>query len=141
MTALFPQKPLDNPVDEFLMVKPTSRGIISVLYNLISKLQCTSVDAIKSKWEQDLNVKIKDELWNSILAKVHSISMCVRHALIQFKIVHRVHWSRVKLARIYPEVEPTFGRCGSAPGTLLHMYWSCPSLINFWNFWNSSYDV
>ncbi|CAI5657319.1 unnamed protein product [Oreochromis niloticus] len=132
VTAEFPQMPPYNPVDDFLMLKPTSRGIISALYSLISNLQCSSIAAIKSKWEEDLTFHITDELWDSILGQVHNISMCARHTLIQFKIVHRGHWSRDRLAHIYPGVDPACIRCGGAPGTLFHMYWSCPSLSTFW---------
>lgn len=121
VTAQFPQIPPYNPVDDFLMVNPTSRGIISALYSLISNLQWSLVAAIKSKWEGDLAVHITDDLWDSILGQVHNISMCARHSLIQFKIVHWGHWSRDRLAHIYPRVDPACIRCGDAPGTLFHM--------------------
>lgn len=70
----------------FLIVNPASRGIISALHNSISNLKCSSVAAIKSKWEQDLNSHLTKELWDSILGQVHIISLCARHTLIQFKI-------------------------------------------------------
>lgn len=110
MTAQFPKKPLDEPV-VLSLVKPTSRGVISVLYNLISNLQCPSIAAIKLKWEQDLNFTFTNKLWDSILSQVHTTSMCARHALIQFKIFHCAHLSKVKLACIYPDINPMCGKC------------------------------
>lgn len=79
MTMQFPQKPPDNPVDEFLSVKPTSRGVISVLYGLISNLQYTylHIAAIRYKWEQDLNLTFTEELWDSILNQVHTTLVCI----------------------------------------------------------------
>lgn len=132
MTPRFPHEPPDNPIDVFLSVNPTSRGVLSKLYNLISRLHCPSLAAIKTAWEQDLHSTISDDMWDTILDQVHSSSMCARHALLQFKVVHRVHLSKVKLARIYPNVDPICEKCRSAPASLLHMYWSCPSLANFW---------
>lgn len=57
--------------------------------------------------------------------------MCAQHALLQFKVVHRIHMSKTKLARLYPNMEPSCEKCKSAPASLLHMHWTCPSLITF----------
>lgn len=45
-------KPPDNPVDNSLMVTPASRSTTSVLYNVISNFQCSSVAAVQSKWNK-----------------------------------------------------------------------------------------
>ena len=118
MTSQFPNKPPDNPLDAFLSINPTSKGVLSKLYNLILRSHCPSLTAIKTVWEQDLQSPISDYVWDSILDQVHSSSMCARHALLQFKVVHRVHFSKVKLAHIYPNVDPTCDRCTTAPATL-----------------------
>ena len=57
---------------------------------------------------------------------------CLKHGLIQFKIVHRLHYSPEKLAKIYPGTNPVCPRCGHSPAKLGHMFWSCNSLNNFW---------
>jgi len=51
----------------------------------------------------------------------------------QFKIVHRLHWSKDRLSRIKTGIDPTCDRCRQAPATLLHMFWSCPTLCGFWH--------
>lgn len=33
---------------------------------------------------------------------------------------------------MYPGVDPTCDKCKGAPASLYHMYWTCPSLDNFW---------
>ena len=53
--------------------------------------------------------------------------------MLQFKVLHRLHLSKSKLARIYPEVDPTCSRCSQAPATLYHMFWACPKLVQFWS--------
>lgn len=83
-----PHKPLDNPVDAFLSIHPPSKGIMSTLYNLVSKLHCSSVVAIRTVWEQDPNFSFTEELWDLILNQVQSSSMCTHHVLLQFKVIH-----------------------------------------------------
>ena len=89
--------------------------------------------AIRTAWEQDLNYTFTEDVWDSVLDRVHSSSMCSRHALLQFKVVHHIHISKTKLARMYPNVDPTCDKCRGAPASLHHMYLTCPSLSNFWS--------
>ena len=58
--------------------------------------------------------------------------MCLRHAVVQFKVAHRLHWSKARLSWINSDVDPTCDRCIQAPATLLHMFWTCPRLFTFW---------
>ena len=48
-------------------------------------------------------------------------------------MLHRLHLSKSRLARIYPDVDPTCSRCCQAPATLWHMFWVCPKLGQFWS--------
>lgn len=71
-------------------------------------------------------------MWDSVLDWIHSTSMCARHALMQFKVVHRIHISKTKLACMFPDVDSTCDSCKSAHASLFHMYWTCPTLNEFW---------
>ncbi len=37
-----------------------------------------------------------------------------------------------RLSKFPPELDPICDRCRQAPANLLHMFWTCPSLYNFW---------
>ena len=52
--------------------------------------------------------------------------------LIQFKVLHRMHYSKAKLSRIYPDLTDICDRCSQAPADLTHMFWSCPRLVEYW---------
>ncbi len=84
----------------------------------------------RTAWEQDLNFTFTED--TLVFDRTHSSSVCSRHALLQFKVVHRIHISKTKLARMYPDVDTTCDKCKGAPASLYHMYWTCPSLDNFW---------
>ncbi len=69
---------------------------------------------------------------SSFLKQIHRSSICARHGLIQFKVIHRLHWSKQKLSKIFPDVDPSCDRCGQVPALLAHMFWSCPKLSSYW---------
>ncbi len=62
-----------------------------------------------------------------------SCSVNSRHQLIDFKVVHRLHYSNLRLHRIFPSVSPLCDRCQASGGTLSHAFWSCPLLTLFWD--------
>jgi len=129
----FPAIPSENPLDRFLSCNTLAKGSIATLYNLMINLASTSLDNnIKRAWEEDLDRPLSDDTWNCVLKQVHSSSMCARHSLIQFKVVHRAHISKVKLAQMFPGTSPMCNRCQCAEGTLIHMFWTCPKLECYW---------
>ena len=75
---------------------------------------------------------MREDQWEAALDLVHTSSPCARHSLIQLKILLRVHWTRAKLAKIFPDVDPSCPRCKSQPADHIHMFWSCPFLRTFW---------
>ena len=106
--------------------------MISIMYRCILSLRPTSIQNIKNKWEEDLGEEISEDVWEDILHLVHTSSICARHGLIQCKIVHRVHFTKVRLSKIYDSVYPLCDRCRSSPATHAHMFWFCPSLRRYW---------
>lgn len=86
----------------------------------------------KIKWEEDLGEEISEELWDVILRRVHSSSICARHGLTLCKILHRTHLTKARLSKIYKDDDPMCDRCRQAPATYIHVFWSCPSLNTCW---------
>ncbi len=129
----YPSLPPKTSLDLILEIKPGVKGTISKLYTFIFGLEDSSLESIKKKWENDFECSISEDKWSKILKNIHSSSICARHALIQFKIVHRLHLSKVKLSQIFPEISPTCDRCEQAPACLYHTFWSCSSLLTFWS--------
>ena len=120
----FPSAPTSSPVHECISLDPSRRGCISKLYNLIQGISSPDLNHVKRAWEEELQVVISDNMWQAAIDRVHKSSLCVRHGLIQFKVLHRLHLCRSKLARIYPDTDPTCQRCLSAPATFCHTCFS-----------------
>jgi hypothetical protein len=87
---------------------------------------------LKTRWEKDLGEELWDDTWESVLHRVHSSSFSARHSLIQFKVVHHIHWSGDKLWRIFSDFDSTCVRCKTEPATLFHIFWDCHKLSGFW---------
>lgn len=92
-----------------------------------------SLTSIKELWESDLGEEISEERWEKALDRVQKSSICVKHGLIQCKIIHRAHFTKVRLSKIYPDVDPTCGRCCQASASHVHRFWSCPALFLYWS--------
>lgn len=52
--------------------------------------------------------------------------------MLQFKVVHRAHLSKMKLSKIYPDLSPNCDKCKSPSASLIQMFGLCPSLEKFW---------
>ena len=87
---------------------------------------------LRDAWAEELGIPISDELWEEGLSSIQSCSINSRFRLIQFKVLHRLHYSKTKLSKIYPSVSPMCDRCGTAEGSLSHLFWQCPIITTFW---------
>lgn len=127
----FPQTPDVNIVDALLSLQPSHKGLISIIYNKLLGIRQAPLNNIKVAWEQDLNLTLSDDMWDTIFKLVNSTSLCARHCLLQFKVVHRTHISKSKLSHYYPDVDPYCDKCKREEASLIHMFWTCPSLEKY----------
>lgn len=120
-----------STVREIISRSPYSPHLISDFY---ISLQQDKVDTsnIRTHWERDLGIIITDKQWNHSLTQIHRCSINVRHCLMQFKIVHRLHYSKVKLHRLFPSVSPLCEKCETSEATLAHSFILCPKIENYW---------
>lgn len=131
-TDVYPSCPPTSLLDAVLNCKSDRKQTISIIYELLNTHDLIPLDLLKNKWETDLDESISDDTWHKVIQRIFSSSICLRHAVVQFKIVHRLHWSKVRLSKINPDMDPTCDRCRQDPATLLHMFWTCPKLYTFW---------
>lgn len=129
---MFPNKPIKSHVDHILELKSDSKRLIAQIYDLIQKIDPHSTENLRKAWDSDLGMVLRDDQWDSILDLIHTSSLSAKHSLIQLKVVHRVHFTRARLAKIYPNLDPLCPRCRGQPADLMHMFWLCPSLFTFW---------
>ncbi len=120
-----------HPFLETLLLPPDSKQLISKFVG--SFTNSVSSDFIRQAWAKDLNSEILAELWEEALSLVHCCSINSRYRLIQYKVLHRLHYSKTKLNHIFSSVSPVCYKCHIAEGSLAHLFWFCPKLHNFWS--------
>lgn len=128
----YPSIPPSTGLDAILNIPLLLKGVISNVYNILMSIKNINLDKICAEWSKDLAVDISEETWNNALARVNGTTSCTRLGLIQFKVLHRLHYSKVRLSKIYANVADTCERCRSAKADLAHMFWTCPRLLDYW---------
>lgn len=78
-------------------------------------------------------VDLEEETWESALLRVNNSTFCAKLTIIQFKILHRIHYSKARLAKIFPNIDASCERCRNPSADLIHMFWSCPTLKAYWS--------
>lgn len=91
-----------------------------------------TLDHLREAWQEDLGVEISDNQWRKAQDNVHSSSVCIRHGLLQFKILHRLHLSELKLQNVFFS-ESILWKVWTRSSLYAHMLWGCPRMVNFWN--------
>ena len=107
-------------------------GAISFYYKILSGADRVDTDKIKEEWEREMSARITGETWGECLCNASRCSINVRHRLIQFKVIHRLHYTKSRLHKMFPAVSPMCGKCKIYEGTLLHSLWSCQKIQPFW---------
>lgn len=129
----FPNQPPDSVIDRFLSLNVKSKGFTSIVYDYICEINPTCLDSLRATWDQDLGITMSGNQWSHILELVHTSSICARHSLLQCKILLRVHYTNARLAKIYPDRNDVCNRCKQSPADYMHMFWTCPQLLEFWS--------
>lgn len=133
LSPTFPHLPVESGLEKVLGINMVHKGQISSIYNLISSIQCVTLDKFKNDWEEELGTEISDTIWEYAQNTVNGTTSCARLSLIQFKVLHRTYYTKSKLSKIYPDIEDRCDRCNSPSANMTHAFWSCPKLIDFWS--------
>lgn len=142
-SSQFPHAPPLSGIDLVLQFKSLPKGHISHFYNLLTPTNSSVVDKSRADWETELQINISNSFWERALSAIHSSSSCARLSVIQFKVLFRLHYSRDKLFKLFPDrVSEACDRCSQIPCNLSHMFWSCSKLSSFWqSFFKSISDI
>ena len=81
--ANFPTLPSPSCLDSLLRANMLNKSRVSFIYSHIMDNCNLSISHIQEQWENDLGVRLSHEEWDIALNRVHSSSICSRHALIQ----------------------------------------------------------
>ena len=129
----FPTSPADSGLEKILRNPMHFRRHIASISNIITSLQKTTLDGLRTTWSEELGFEIPGYFWEHALERINGTSSCARLSLIQFKVLHRTYYTKSKLSKIFNDLDDRCERCNSAPANMTHMFWNCPKLTEFWS--------
>lgn len=101
---------------------------------LINRLQSNLGDSTskhREDWELALKTTFTDDQWRNAFILAHKCSISSSIQEISYKLLTNCYFTPAKLHTWYPDTP--WWRCSNDTGTMLHIWWECPSLQNFWN--------
>lgn len=125
------QRPL-SPFGELCLGDGPIRKSLSLSYEALLDLHAQSESPFSSNWEKDLQVTFTNQQKDRILYFTHKSSLCSNYQETTYKIMTRWYRTPSVLAKLFPLLSDRCWRCDSHRGTLLHIFWECPSIHPFW---------
>lgn len=125
--------PLHPTLERIIKITQGKKGAVSSLYQILFSHIEISTGKQKSEWEVELGIPFSNDYWETCLLNINRCSINARHKLIQFKIIHRLHYSKQKVNKMFPNISALCNKCKNQVGTLTHQLWTCPSLHLFWS--------
>jgi len=85
------------------------------------------LDFLKKRWDEDFESVVPETVWQ---LSEHPFVSDMGYSNLR---IHRLHFPRSKLARIFPEIDTMCSTCHRGEANLGYMFWTCPALGPFWS--------
>lgn len=105
---------------------------LSLTYSLLNTPQADFIPPGLLKWERKLNCHFNTTKRQHILRFTHKSSICAKIQETNYKLLSRWYRTPLILRKFFPATSDLCWRCRADRGTLIHIFWSCPVLDNFW---------
>lgn len=106
--------------------------LVQWLYHGIRTQAATPLQALRDKWNVDLDRELRDKEWNTIVEYPRKVSRSAKFKFIQLMIVHRAYLTPSRLHKMFQTTTDNCPRCQEHNTDLIHILWSCSRLQHFW---------
>lgn len=107
--------------------------VLLAIYKIRITKHYPELPEFTNKWACGHNVQLEQRSGRS---RSHSHIVC-RWQLNPKKLTISLflfwYWCPTSLQRIYPDASDICWRCHYAKGSLLHIWWECPQILDFWD--------
>lgn len=83
-------------------------------------------------WERDMQCNFTSRQKQNILYFTFKSSICTKMQETNYKLVTRWYNTPDKLQKIFPSSSGICWRCGEEQGMIIHVFWTCRRLEQFW---------
>lgn len=107
--------------------------LLSKIYKILTNTDRTiSIPTVK--WERDLSLQPHPNFWRTICLNTFSLIKQPNLQLIQFKVLHRIHYTGQRMFQMGMTASQTCSHCTvNVPDNYLHAVWHCPPVNKFWH--------
>lgn len=84
------------------------------------------------KLEMELGFQFTVSQWQKAIKWAYTASACTKHREQFQKLLTQCYYTPHRVAKAFPLASPSCWRACRETGSLLHVFWSCPSLRQFW---------
>jgi len=114
-------------------VKSTSlKGKISVIYSTLLDHYSSSLTPLRNIWQKDMGCAFDEDQWDTICQNVFSSLSCNKIIEQNYKFMHRMYLTPLRLSKMFPNSSPRCHRCKTCKGSIMHVFWECRKLKHFW---------
>lgn len=103
--------------------------IISIVYIRLENQKRDNTDYIRNKWEVEANINLTEEDWDHINKQIWRTTCSLTWREHGWKNV--VRFFRTPAQTKYRDTS-CWRQCGETVANHFHIFWSCPSIINYW---------
>lgn len=107
------------------------KRLLSQIYKIISHSD-NSIVLPSNKWEQDLSITPDADFWTQICKNIYLMTKNANLQLIQYKILHRTHYTGQKMFKMGFTSETCAHCTQNCPDTYIHATWHCTPIEHFW---------
>ena len=98
---------------------------------LLSLLPLSVPKQAHVKWQSEVNLPSPVE-WSGIYKKIYACTADFKLRWLQLRILHRIIPTNRRLCMYGIRSSENCDRCPGARETLMHLFWLCPAVQNFW---------
>lgn len=125
-----------RPLTEFESVcrkgEPVNRTT-SMAYAWLQEAKGPADDRLRRRWSDALQINITSTQWKNVCILAHKCSISTKVQETAYKLMTRWYLTPMRLNKWFPQVSDRCWRCMKDKGSLLHIWWQCPLIANYWN--------
>ncbi|KAM9320234.1 coiled-coil domain-containing protein 80 [Gastrophryne carolinensis] len=106
--------------------------LLSWAYGMLRQGERREGKPWEGRWEADLGRSLSEEEWGDVYKNAHKGLISSSMQETNYKLITRWYRTPELLHSFFPSVPDTCWRCGQSGASMLHIWWSCQALGDFW---------
>uniref|UniRef100_A0A803K2L7 Reverse transcriptase domain-containing protein n=1 Tax=Xenopus tropicalis TaxID=8364 RepID=A0A803K2L7_XENTR len=116
---------------ELTLQNPSKKKLTTALYALLLSTVKSPFKTAHVMWKRDFP-EIDDDDWDEATDRAYDYLVSTRDRLIQFKIIHRLHLTPLRLHHMNRRNPPQCPKCNAPEANYIHLLWKCQSIQSYW---------